>query len=116
MNKLRANVSNALGVIGTLLILGSAAVWFFGPEMLTWIYERTKPILPFLLAGFGLIVLSCMLAPASKGDSSPHAACKKCNAMNDVRAKFCDQCGNAIAAPDHPNAQGIQTTPRDPAG
>jgi peptidoglycan/LPS O-acetylase OafA/YrhL len=52
----------ALVVIGMLLIAGSVAVWQFGPEMLTRLYESVKPVVPFFLAGVGLLVLGLILA------------------------------------------------------
>jgi hypothetical protein len=100
MRKALFYVGNVLGVIGTLLLIGSVAAWQLGPEMLSSLYERARPLLPFLLVGLGLVVLGILLTKgiATVPDAAPREKirCGKCKALNDVHAKFCNQCGSAV--------------------
>jgi hypothetical protein len=107
--KLREYAGAALGVIGMLLLVGSMAAWVVGPKLLLEMYESTKPVIPFFLAGLGLLVLAAVLAPgmgkppAASGTGPPAGAaseggirCGRCGSHNDGRAKFCNQCGAAV--------------------
>ena len=95
-------VGNVLGGIGTLLLIGSIAAWQLGPTILSDLYERARPLLPFLLVGLGLLVLGILLSSTTGMATVPGAAakekipCGKCGALNDVHAKFCNQCGSAV--------------------
>ena len=95
-------IGAALGVIGTLLVIGSIVVLIVGPTILSDMYEMTKPVIPFFLAGMGLLILGVLLAPGRmKPDTGPSVGgrpaegirCGKCAAHNESRAKFCNQCG-----------------------
>src|SRR5947208_6891365 len=93
-----------LGVIGMLLLIGSVVVWTVGLEMLSELYEKTRPVLPYFLTGLGLVVLACFLSPnLRKPDGGPPGTqpdpgtapegklrCGKCEALNDGHAKFCN--------------------------
>ena len=93
-------VGNVLGGIGTLLLIGSIAAWQLGPTILSDLYERARPLLPFLLVGLALLVLGILLTRGMA--TTPNAApkekirCDKCRALNDVDAKFCNQCGSTV--------------------
>ena len=95
-------VGNVLGFIGALLFIGSIVAWQVGPEILSSLYERARPLLPFLLVGLGLLVLGILLSSTTGMATLPGAAarekipCGKCGALNDVHAKFCNQCGSAV--------------------
>jgi hypothetical protein len=52
---------NVLAGIGALLLVGSLVAWQIGPELLSDIYERARLVLPYLLAGLGLLVLGILL-------------------------------------------------------
>src|SRR5262245_56280292 len=110
LRKVLEYIGAALGVIGMLLIVGSVIAWQLGPEMLRELYERIRPVVPFFLAGVGLLVLGILLAPglrqtnaAATGTGTPAGAapagtirCSKCAADNNGLAKFCNQCGAAL--------------------
>jgi hypothetical protein len=95
---------NVLGGIGGLLLIGSVVAWMVGPEILSDLYERTKPLVPFLLAGVGLSVLGTLLValghePGATGTRTAvdgKIRCGKCAALNDAHAKFCNQCGSPV--------------------
>jgi hypothetical protein len=118
------NVVAILVSVGMLLVIGSIAAVVIGPEQLAALYERARPVLPFLLTGVGLLVLSGLIAalwpkvgrpPGAGGPASSaaqgegalgEARCGSCQALNDARAKFCNQCGGALGAGRPPT--GIQ--------
>jgi hypothetical protein len=100
---------------GLLLVIGSIVAFALGPEEVSALYERGKPILPFFLAGLGLTVLCAVLlsvlwpdqwksltATKAGMDTMPSGGpvaeirCAKCSVVNDGLAKFCDQCGGAL--------------------
>jgi hypothetical protein len=95
---------NVLAAIGTLLLFGSVFVWWVGPELFAELYEKSKPVLPFLLAGLGFLVLGILLASVMQDSQSAARAgpggtkrrCGKCEALNDGAARFCNQCGTAL--------------------
>jgi hypothetical protein len=89
---------NVLGVLGGLLLAGSVAAWVVGPEVLAHFYERSRPVLPFVLAGLVLVTLGVLLTQGGAPGAAPAAArCVKCGAANGGRARFCDQCGSPLA-------------------
>jgi hypothetical protein len=115
MRKVLEHIGTVLGIVGALVAFGSILVWTIGPELLWRQYEGTKPVLPFFLAGVGLVVLGVLLSPTLRktGAEAPDPErlakgtvgffgkngpihCGKCGAPNDGRAKFCNQCGTAI--------------------
>jgi hypothetical protein len=112
MRKFLDYLGTALGFVGVVLVIGSIVVWQVGPEMMSWLYERTKPVLPFFLAGVALIIVACVISPTMRGSNRETSAsdalpsrepagdvpCGKCEALNDSQAKFCDQCGAALGA------------------
>jgi hypothetical protein len=117
MRKVLDHAGTGLSVIGLLLIIGSVAAWQLGPETLTALYERTRPVLPFFLTGLGFVVLGCLLSPANvktPGTTPPATGplpgagsagdirCSGCGAINGSRARFCDQCGAAISGHQPP--------------
>jgi hypothetical protein len=58
MKKVLGNILGALSVIGMLMLMGSVFAIAIGPEQLTALYERARPILPFFLAGLGLLIVA----------------------------------------------------------
>jgi hypothetical protein len=100
---------------GILLVIGSIVAFALGPEKVSELYARSKPILPYFLAGLGLTVLCIVVlnvlwpdlgksltATKAGMDTMPSGGpvaeirCGKCSAVNDGLAKFCDQCGGAL--------------------
>jgi hypothetical protein len=118
------NVVGIMMLLGVLLVIGSIAAVVIGPEQLFALYERARPVLPFFLAGVGLLVLSGLVAaqwpragkPPGAGASANgagqgegalgEARCDRCQALNDARARFCNQCGGGLGAGRTPT--GIQ--------
>src|SRR5262245_21746670 len=97
LQKVLYYVGNILGVLGALLLVGSILAWMLGPELLTSLYERTKPVLPFFLTGVGLLVLGILLSHGREpGAPAGKVRCGNCAAINDGNAKFCNQCGTAV--------------------
>ena len=106
MRKAVYYAGNVLGVLGALLLFGSVAAWVAGPEMLTALYERSRPVLPFFLAGLVMVTLGTLLTMGRGAVAAPagEARCGKCGAPNGGRAKFCDQCGAALSPATPPPA------------
>jgi hypothetical protein len=110
--KIRACSGCILGVIGFLLVMGSFVWLAAGPEPFKVAYEYvTGPngwVLLCLLAGMCIFVAGLYLlrpdvpvtgpvsGPAPGGAPQGKALCAKCRALNDERAKFCNQCGAAL--------------------
>jgi hypothetical protein len=104
---------SVLGTIGFLLLVGSFLVWLIGLETLTTFYESNKLVVFSGLAGVGLLVLGIVfsslaaarspVASSSRMATGPGAApegslrCGKCQAINDLHAKYCDQCGGDLS-------------------
>jgi hypothetical protein len=61
MQKVLQVVGVILGWIGTILMLGTTAVWALSPESLLSLNEASNPALWFILAGLGLVVLGALL-------------------------------------------------------
>jgi hypothetical protein len=101
-----------MGVIGWLLVSGSIVWLAAGPEPFKAAYEYVTGlngwVLLCLLAGVCIFVVGFYLlktiSPAIGPVSGPapgralqgKALCAKCRALNDERAKFCNQCGAAL--------------------
>ena len=109
IRKVVGSVGAVLGTIGALVLVGSVTAWYLGPELLSHLYETTKPYLVYFLAGLGLLVLGCLLASwGTPGAGTPRTGslldaaregkirCRQCAAVNDGRAKFCNQCGAPV--------------------
>jgi hypothetical protein len=106
MRKVLGYVCVLLLIVGILLFVGSIVAFAAGLDKLAALYEEAKPILPFLLAGLGLIVfvsvLSSVLWP-ELWKPAGEIRCGKCRALKDGRAKFCDQCGAALGGGQSPS-------------
>jgi hypothetical protein len=113
MRKVLYHAGSALGVIDKLPLLGCFVVWLIGLETITRFYENKKPLVLCAAAGVVLIGLGILLsalaggkdliATAPRTDTAQGASseggipCDNCHATNDLGAKFCDQCGTALA-------------------
>ena len=98
-----------LGTIGGILLAGSVFVWKIGMDALTTFYENNTLVVCGALAGISLLVLGIFISSLATGtpsggansemDPAPGTApeantrCGKCEAINGLHAKFCDQCG-----------------------
>jgi hypothetical protein len=114
------HAGSAFGVIGMLLLMGSFVVWLIGLETIVTFYENNRPLVFCALAGVVLIALGVFFSTvvgggdllatrpgtdtvqgASSTDRGAPAEegvrCGKCEAVNDLDAKFCDQCGTTLA-------------------
>jgi hypothetical protein len=60
MKKILENVAGLFIGIGILVLIGSIVGFIIGPDQLTAMYERARPVLPYFLAGLGLVVLGAL--------------------------------------------------------
>jgi hypothetical protein len=107
MRKVLYHAGNVFGAIGMILLVGCVAVLMIGLETITNFFVHNKPLVYCALAGlllFGLGILLFALSGGNPAAAAPRAgaipggvACDKCRAANDPDAKFCDQCGTALA-------------------
>jgi hypothetical protein len=98
-----------------------------GTEKMTQMYWQAAPVLPYFLTGIGLLTFVIVVAAVQQERSQRKAGvvrCGKCQAINNPRAKFCDQCGAPVGGDkplpvvqDNQNAggrgDGISTTQRN---
>ncbi len=114
------HAGSVFGVVGFLILAGTFAVWLIGLETIKTFYENNKPLVYFALAGVVLLSLGMFFSTLAAGrdhtatgpgadavqavppadqraPSEEGIRCDKCEAVNDPDAKFCDQCGTALA-------------------
>ena len=89
-------------LVCALLLLGGLVAVVAGPDLLARVYESRamRPVPYYALAVTGLLVVGTLLVGGGHhprgARRKPRVRCRGCGAVNEARARFCNQCGAAL--------------------
>jgi len=85
-----------LGYMGAAARYVSAEVVPVGKDVVNYMVDGTKGSMKTVATALGAGIKEG-LSGVDLGSAEPGVRCNKCNAVNDVDAKFCDSCGESVS-------------------